>query len=198
MFDLHRPRRFQTLAATLVLCLSFTGFPAAQADPAMNSAQQDIGDTTATITSQPLARYVLEESVQSPAPGNKQAVIKRYGPCTLKANNVHVRSSSTPGVKIIGFKPVTECSRAVESIRHESRIKYKYYLWWRDAPLRHGVPTVSTNRGVSKLEQKNVEFQCNGDVMTTFIGNTKGTIVSNGETFHADANSNVFEEACRV
>lgn len=43
-----------------------------------------------------------------------------------------------------------------------------------------------------------VEFQCNGDVMTTFIGNTKGTIVSNGETFHADANSNVFEEACRV
>ncbi|MBC2682374.1 hypothetical protein [Corynebacterium anserum] len=75
--------------------------------------------------------------------------------------------------------------------------KYKFYLWWRDAPLKAGVPTVSGNRDVSRREQKNVEFQCNGDVMTTFIGNTKGTIVSNGETFHAYANSNVFKEAQR-
>ncbi|WCZ36102.1 hypothetical protein CHEID_02690 [Corynebacterium heidelbergense] len=54
------------------------------------------------------------------------------------------------------------------------------------------------NQGQSKYEQRNIEFRCNGDVNTTFIGNTKGNVVSNGETFHASANTKVFEEACRV
>lgn len=198
MFNLHRLPGFQAVAATVVLCLQFTILPAAQADPTVDLAPEDIGDTPAAITSQPFARYVLEEPVQSPNSGNKQAVSKSYGPCTLYPRNVHVRTGKPSEGKVIGFKPVTQCEHAVESIRHESRLKYKYYLWFRDAPLAGGVPTVSQNRGVARLEQKNIEFKCNGDVDTNFVGNTAGTIVSGGRTYGAEVNTKIFREACKV
>ncbi|WJY72558.1 hypothetical protein CAURIC_04555 [Corynebacterium auriscanis] len=127
------------------------------------------------------------------------AIEEKYGPCTLYPRNVHVRTKTGDGdAEIIGFKPKTECSQPVESIKHESTLKYKYYAWWRDAPLKFGVPTRSGNRGVARLEQRNVEFHCNGLVDTTFIGHTVGTIVANGETFHAAVNTDVFRNRCRV
>lgn len=127
------------------------------------------------------------------------ALQKKYGPCTLIPRNVHVRTKTNRGeAKVIGFKPVTECDQPVQSITHESKLKYKYYVWWRDAPLKFGVPTRSGNKGVARLEQRNVEFHCNGLVNTAFIGNTVGMIVANGETYHAVVNTNVFQERCEV
>ena len=96
------------------------------------------------------------------------------------------------------FKPVTRCSHPVDSIKHESKLKYQYWTVWRDAPLKSGVPTRSYNRGQSKLEQKNIEFHCNGLVDTNFIGSTTGTIVDDGKTYTATVNTKPFREACKV
>lgn len=198
MLNIHRPRTLQAFAANLVLGLSLTCMPGAHAAPESNPPQPNEENDFSSFTSQPFARYVLTEPAQSPTAGNKQAVTKNYGPCTLYPRNVHVRTGKPSEGKVIGFKPVTKCEHAVESIRHESRLKYKYYLWFRDAPLAGGVPTVAQNRGVARLEQKNIEFKCNGDVDTDFVGNTAGTIVSGGRTYRAEVNTEVFREACKV
>ena len=127
------------------------------------------------------------------------ALSQRLGPCTLIPRNIHVRTRTNNGdARVIGFKPVTICNHKVQSIRHESRLKYKYYLWWKDASLKHGVPTRSTNRGATRLEQKNIEFQCKGLVNTSFIGNTVGTVVANGVTYHAVINTDTFRTSCRA
>lgn len=126
-------------------------------------------------------------------------VVERYGPCTLIPRNVHVRTKTGDGdAEIVGFKPETKCSQPVESIEHESTLKYKYYTMWLDAPLKYGVPTRSGNRGVHKLEQRNVEFHCNGLVDTNFIGHTVGKVVANGKIYHAAVNTNVFRQRCKV
>lgn len=141
---------------------------------------------------------VRYESVEANNSGDR-ALRKQYGPCELIPTNVHVRTRTGDGdARIIGFKPVTRCSQRVESIKHESKLKYQYFNWWLDAPLKKGVPTISQNRGQAKLEQKNVEFQCNGLVETNFIGYTKGTIVANGKTYYAQVSTDLFREACRV
>lgn len=185
--------RLATLTLACTLPFSSIGIATAEAPAGTMSQDHDLNLGGLTI-----ARYVLEDSGQDITSGVKQAVIKQYGPCTLKANNVHVRSSSREGMKIIGFKPVTDCEYPVESIQHESSLKFKYYLWWRNAPLMNNGEAPRGNNGQSKYEQRNIEFQCTGDVVTTFIGNTKGTIVSNGRTFYANVNTEVFKEACEV
>lgn len=65
-------------------------------------------------------------------------------------------------------------------------------------PLKFGVPTRSGNRGVASLEQRNVEFHCNGLVDTSFIGHTAWAIVANGETYYAAVNTNVIQNRCKV
>lgn len=140
----------------------------------------------------------LEDDSSAPA-AQPYAVTPDYGPCVLKPTEVHVRTKTGDGdARIIGFKPVTECSHPVDSIKHESKLKYQYWTVWRDAPLKSGVPTRSYNQGQSKLEQKNVEFQCNGLVDTNFIGSTTGTIVDDGKTYTATVNTKPFREACKV
>lgn len=184
--------------AALGMCLATT--PQATAAPVGSTQQPDDLSQVAVqyvkSRTPEEAQRILDQHSKGFQPYALQEV---YGPCKLIPQNVHERTKTGDGdAEIIGFKPVTECSQPVESIRHESTLKYKYYAWWRDAPLKFGVPTRSGNRGVARLEQKNVEFHCNGLVDTTFIGHTVGTIVANGETFHAAVNTDVFKDRCEV
>ena len=140
----------------------------------------------------------LEGDSGAPA-AQPYAATPDYGPCVLEPTEVHVRTKTGDGdARIIGFKPVTKCSRPVTSIKHESKLKYQYWMVWKDAPLKSGVPTRSYNQGQSKLEQKNIEFRCNGLVDTNFIGTTTGTIVDGDKTYTATVDTEPFREACKV
>ncbi|RAV32004.1 hypothetical protein DLJ54_05450 [Corynebacterium heidelbergense] len=189
-------RKTLRLASLALACaLPFSSTAAVNAQEASTPAPQEYD---INLGDQHAVRYVLDGSDQPQGLGEKQLITERYGPCTLSPSVVHVRTGTPSEGKVIGFKPFTQCDRPVESISHESRLKYEYYLWWRDAPLAGGVPARSSNSDESRLEQRSIEFHCNGDVDTNFIGNTVGTVVAAGRTYHAAVNTPLFREACKV
>lgn len=167
--------------------------------PSVAEASTDPASVEQSGESGVYTRVEKPEGDSSAPAAQPYAATPDYGPCVLEPTEVHVRTK-TPGgdAKIIGFKPVTRCSHPVDSIKHESKLKYQYWMVWRDAPLKSGVPTRSYNRGQSKLEQKNIEFHCNGLVDTNFIGSTTGTIVDGDKTYTATVNTKPFREACKV
>ncbi|MHA6802970.1 hypothetical protein ACVGV0_06085 [Salinifilum ghardaiensis] len=67
------------------------------------------------------------------------------------------------------------------SIRHDTDLRYKWWLWWWLADSYPG----PGNRGAKRYEQKNVEYPCDGTDSTTWAGTTLGTIVYGGDTYYA-------------
>lgn len=116
------------------------------------------------------------QSPQTASPAAKVAAGEaQYGPCTLKPSRVYMRSSGG-----MGAKPVTECTVPVSSIRHQTDLRYEWLtFWW----LQDSYP--AGNSGLARLEQKNVQWACNGDDSTTWAGTTVGTIVYGGQTYFA-------------
>lgn len=195
-------RKIIPVIGVVALSLGVIAEPQASASIENSEVETSLeGDSVAPIRyvkadSPEQARQILNHGGVGVQP---YAVNVKYGPCTLKPSQVHVRTRTGDGdARIIGFKPETFCERKVESIKHESTLKYKYYAWWRDAPLAHGVPTRIGNVGEARLTQRNIEFHCNGLVDSTFIGHTVGTIVDGGETYYASVDTDVFKEACKV
>lgn len=103
----------------------------------------------------------------------------QYGPCYLEPRYIHWRTKSGPGARI-GFKPVTKCETKVSLIKHETRLMYEYWNFWKTA---YSQPWKASN--TSYTEQTNLDFYCRGDVRTLFWGDTKGTIVYGGKEYYA-------------
>lgn len=108
----------------------------------------------------------------------------RYGPCVLNPNNIHMRTKSGDEPSV-GFKPTTECKvdgkpKRIGGIHHDSKLTYKYYIWWKNAALDS-----DGKNNVSKFTSKNLKEVCDGDVGTTFWGSVQGTITYNGENYYA-------------
>ncbi|MGV0353306.1 LGFP repeat-containing protein [Corynebacterium confusum] len=132
-----------------------------------------------------------------------QAAGKRYGPCELSLDNPHPRKSSNFGA--VGFKPHTKCTEKVLSVTHVNTLRYKYYAWWKKAPdLRGGTdnkPRYSFDKKSNlphKYSSLEVEQDCIGDVETSFIGVTEGTIVTSTGTYYARAYSNPDRVKCKI
>ena len=102
-----------------------------------------------------------------------------YGPCTLTPEYLHLRASGNYGT--IGYKTRTTCSVIVESIRHDTDLRYKSAIWW----LKAGSTTSSSNRQQRTLYQQNVAFPCKNKNSTVWAGTTVGTIVHQGKTYYA-------------
>lgn len=119
-------------------------------------------------------------------------VSKRYGPCVLYPRHVWPRKSSNYGA--VGTKPLTDCSRNVSRITHETKMHYKWGLWMRGA----GPWVKSTNSSQSKLEQKNVSYTCKGTKETWWSAETRASIVSNGTTYRAVVTSPLKKIPCKA
>lgn len=102
-----------------------------------------------------------------------------YGPCTLTPEYLHLRASGNYGT--VGYKTRTTCSVIVESIRHDTDLRYKSAIWW----LKAGSTTSSSNRQQRTLYQQNVAFPCKNKNRTVWAGTTVGTIVHQGKTYYA-------------
>lgn len=109
-----------------------------------------------------------------------------YGPCTLNPTRIYMRTSGG-----LGAKPYTDCTVPVSSIRHKTDLRYQWLLWWWLADSYSG-----GNSGVQRHEQRNVQWQCDGDDSTTWAGTTVGTIVFGGETFYARVYQSSTDQPC--
>lgn len=136
-----------------------------------------------------------------------QAGLKRYGPCELEIQNVHLRKSGSYGT--IGFKPVTRCEGQVSNVIHESDLRYKWYTVWKKAPSVDGhvsIPSVQPEskkeyleRGLThKYTTLDIVQPCVGKTSTSFIGVTMGTVVTATGTYYARAFSNPVREKCEI
>lgn len=101
-----------------------------------------------------------------------------YGPCTLKPENVHLRTST--GRSNVGFKARTSCSVRVTSIHHTSDLRHKRLLWWVKDPSKSG-----GNTGQKTYHQKNLSHSCSGGKRTRWGGTTLGTIIRKGKKYYA-------------
>lgn len=144
--------------------------------------------------SSPAQAMQILDALRSPETANPSdqalAANARYGPCTLNPSVIHLRTSG--GKKTLGAKPVTECSVPVASIRHDTDLRYKWWLWWSLADSYPG----PGNQGQKRYEQKNVAWRCDGTDSTTWAGTTVGTIVFGGETFYARVYQEPVDKDC--
>lgn len=141
------------------------------------------------------AERIFEEMRHNSAAGVE------FGPCILEPRNVHVRTKTRDkDARTIGFKPFTHCNYPVDMIKHRSRMYYSYYTNWLSMGLLNGNPTTSVNYHQATLEQKNVEFHCNGLVGTSFKGETIGEIHIPGRArpMYAKVITDEFSERCEV
>lgn len=111
----------------------------------------------------------------------------KYGPCWLRPHGVHTRKSGNWGT--VGAKPETECEVPVSVIRHETTLRYSWYIWWLQAGRTH-VETDSTSQSVE------LEYKCRGKEMTTWTGTTLGTIVFRGHRYYARVYHGVRDLKC--
>lgn len=121
-------------------------------------------------------------------PGSTTAV--KYGPCWLHPHRVHLRKSGS--WSIVGAKPETRCNRTVSVIRHETTLRYAWYIWWLQAGRRHVEQEPQTS-GFQSLEY---EFNCRGREMTTWTGTTLGIVIYRGHRYYARAYHGVQDLAC--
>ncbi|WP_242676932.1 hypothetical protein [Rhodococcus sp. ABRD24] len=130
-----------------------------------------------------------------PAPAARGTV--SYGPCKIEPRYIHwrTRSGTGMGYGVAGFKPYTWCDVAVESIKHESDLRYKYWTTW---PRAISATEQTTMGPVISFEQKNLSFHCTGKVMTRFGGRTMGTIIYGGKTYYAAVYPPTKELDCEV
>jgi len=116
----------------------------------------------------------------------------KYGPCWLYPHGVHTRKSGNWGT--VGAKPETECQVPVSVIRHETTIRYSWYIWWLQAGKTH-VETDTNSKWFQSLE---LEYKCRGKGMTTWTGSTLGTIVFHGHKYYARVYHGVRDLACEA
>lgn len=114
----------------------------------------------------------------------------KYGPCTLKPHAVHTRKSGQWG--IAGAKPETECTETVSLIRHETTLRYEWYIWWLQAGKTH-IETATQTHQFQSLE---FEYRCREKEMTTWTGTTLGIIVYRGSKYYARVFHGVRRLAC--
>ena len=145
------------------------------------------------------------EYVELPEPGNIDAIQDsssaqrlsspagvNYGPCLLSLEYLHLRKSG--GYQTVGYKAKTTCSEIVESIHHDTDLRYKFSVWW----LKAGSTTSSSNRFQRSLYQQNVAFPCKNNNNTTWSGTTAGTIIHKGKPYYARKYVPVNTLACGV
>lgn len=120
-----------------------------------------------------------------------QTVIRK-GPCRLYVESVRWRTKSGPG-GVVGFKPQTVCSTAVESLENWSWLQYLHWGRWATAMTAN-----ARNFRSSSMEQKNVSFQCNGEVSTLFGGLIRSKIVYQGTSYYAHFRPDTAKLNCRV
>ncbi|WP_017975676.1 hypothetical protein [Actinopolyspora halophila] len=131
------------------------------------------------------------QSPQTASPSDKAlAANVQYGPCTLKPSVIHLRTSGDRNT--LGAKPVTTCEVPVTSIRHDTDLRYKWWLWWSLADSYPG----PGNQNQKRYEQKNVAWRCNGADSTTWAGTTVGTMVFGGETYYARVYQTPVDKDC--
>jgi hypothetical protein len=154
------------------------------------AAPNSTGPSPYVQASSPAQAMDILNALQSPqtaSPAAKAAAVEvHYGPCTLKPGVIYMRNSGG-----LGAKPITDCTVPVTSIRHDTDLKYHWLLWWWDA-----ASYPSGNNGQARLEQKNVQWHCNGNDSTTWAGTTVGTIVYGGETFYARVYQGETDQPC--
>ncbi|MEJ5997671.1 LGFP repeat-containing protein [Corynebacterium sp. H130] len=132
---------------------------------------------------------------------------KRYGPCELQVENIHFRKSGDWNK--VGFKPVTRCEYPINSVQHKSTLRYKYYHLWKKAPDAADQTAIVTKYTSTKPKHqqrgftvqyisKDVEQQCEGNVKTSLIGVTEGTIQTAEGVFYARAYSSPTRLECEI
>ena len=115
--------------------------------PATSDYFQTDGPTVQYIEA-PLSTGANFTSDASATPALMAVSGTTYGPCTLTPEYLHLRASGNYGT--IGYKTRTTCSVIVESIRHDTDLRYKSALWW----LKAGSTTSSSSRQERTLYQK--------------------------------------------
>lgn len=120
-----------------------------------------------------------------------QTVIRK-GPCRLYVEDVRWRTKSGPG-GVVGFKPQTVCDTKVDSLQNWSWLQYLHWGQWATATA-----VSARNFSSSSMEQKNVSFQCNGEVRTLFGGFIRSKIVHKGNSYYAHLRPGTAYLNCRV
>lgn len=123
-------------------------------------------------------------------PGDLSAA--KYGPCWLYPHKVHTRKSGNWGT--VGAKPETDCKEPVSVIRHETTVRYAWYLWWLQAGRTH----VETDTNSTWFQSLELEYKCRGKGMTTRTGTTLGTIVFHGHRYYARVYHGVRDLDCEA
>lgn len=194
--------RFAT-AALLTGAFLATAVPAAQADgdsehPAgkHGALSKDAFKPNSTAASpyvqasSPKEAIKVLDALQSPSTASASAKAAagsvKYGPCTLNPTVIYLRSSGG-----LGAKPYTDCEVPVTSIHQQTDLRYEWWLWWSLADSYTG-----GNQGEKRYQQRNVQWQCDGDDDTTWAGTTVGTIVYGGETYYARVYQSVVDKPC--
>lgn len=127
------------------------------------------------------ANKLLDQIERNPSSASTMST--RYGPCTLKPSNMHLRRSYDYGA--VGIKPVTSCTKFVTTIRHSVDFRYKSALWWRLAATKNTGPARKSRAHTSW----NLARYCKGGETTGWVGSTLGTIVYAHKTYYARAYS---------
>lgn len=103
----------------------------------------------------------------------------KNGPCTLYPSRVYLRASSN--YRAVGAKPYTKCTHKVSSIRHDTDLRYKSFIWWRLAKSKRG-----GNQNERNYTQRSVQYKCKSKEKSKWKGTTKGTVIdTNGKTYYA-------------
>lgn len=143
----------------------------------------------ASSRAEALALFAVKPEALIEAPGNMSAA--RYGPCRLIPHAVHTRRSGNWG--IVGAKPETECGNVrVSVIRHETTLRYSWYIWWLQAGNVH----VETATKSTRFQSLGNAYKCRGREMTTWTGTTLGTIVFHGRKYYALVYHGLRDLAC--
>lgn len=195
------------LCLTLVLSATPSATAGAKSKLAPAAKRTQVGSASADLDSSALgARYVRADSRAEAlalllpefqtarpkpiieVPSNMSSA--KYGPCWLRPHGVHTRKSGSWGT--VGAKPETECKVPVSVIRHETTLRYSWYIWWLQAGWAH----VETDTNSKWFQSVELEYKCRGKEMTTWTGTTLGTIVFRGHRYYARVYHGVRDLAC--
>lgn len=179
---ISRGRVFGSAVISVALCMSLTsqahatdGYPGevtAALTPEMNPPFIAAGYGDYIEARSPDEAYRYLEGLQD---GTIARASVRFGPCVLYPSPIRLRTSGK-----VGTKPQTKCSVEVSSIHHSTDLRYKSFIWWKLKGTRE-----ANNSREQSLQQKNVEFSCDGDERTGWASTTLGTIVYGGRTYYA-------------